>query len=222
MKPWQWARFACGVWLFGEFGAFSAEEWRQCEDLAARIPDGATGVYIGVDLGWRWDTTAFVPIWKDEDDKFVVGPVSVIVPPRDSSATAYETIWQVAEDLAEQFTHPMFVLDPEAGGEQLAQQIEGELEADVVAHSQKPQPMALAAQRLSEAIAGQSLRQPGHPELTRHVLAAAAKSVGEGWRLVKPKRSSAVIDAAIALAMALSVATAVEPETEWEPMAATA
>ena len=57
MKPWQWARFACGVWMFGEQGAISEKEWRACEDPAALIPDGATGVVIGVDLGWRWDTT---------------------------------------------------------------------------------------------------------------------------------------------------------------------
>jgi hypothetical protein len=37
------------------------------------------------------------------------------------------------------------------------------------------------------------------------VLAAAPTPVGEGWRLVKPKRG-AVIDGAIALAMAVSVA----------------
>ena len=40
-----------------------------------------------------------------------------------------------------------------------------------------------------------------------HVLAAKPKPVGEGWRLVKPTRGGAKIDAAIALAMAVSVAT---------------
>ncbi len=206
MTPWQWARFACGVWMFGEQGAFSEKEWRACEDPDAVIPAGATGVFVGVDLGWRWDTTAIVPVWKNEDGHMVVGEPNIIVPPRDGSATPYAAIWGAVEAISEDYTHPTFVVDPEADGEQLAQQIESELEAEVVEHSQKPVAMALAAQRLGEALATRKLRHRGYPVLTQHVLAAAPKPVGEGWRLVKPKRASAVIDGAVALAMAVSVA----------------
>ena len=49
-------------------------------------------------------------------------------------------------------------------------------------------------------------RHRGDPDLTRHVLAASPKPVGEGWRFVKPKLRSGVIDGAIALAMAVSIA----------------
>jgi phage terminase large subunit-like protein len=214
MTPWQWARFACGVWMFGETGAFSENEWRACEDPDAVIPEGVTGVVIGVDLGWRWDTTAIIPVWPD-DGRLVVGQPTIIVPPRDGTMTPYQAIWDALEELSERFSYPLFVIDPEAGGEQLAQQIDGELNGEVVEHSQKPATMALAAQRLSEAIGAKKLAHRGYPELTKHVLAAAPKSVGEGWRLVKPKRSGAVIDGAIALAMAVSVATG---ETESEPL----
>jgi phage terminase large subunit-like protein len=206
MKPWQWARFACGVWMFGEKGAFSDREWRDCEDPKAKILAGSVGVVIGVDLGWRWDTTAIVPVWPDKD-RLVVGKPTVIVPPHDGSSTPYEDIWAVVADLADEFSHPMFVIDPEAGGQQLAQQIENELDAEVIEHSQKNVPMANAAQKLSEAISSGVLRHPGDQDLTRHVLAAAPRPVGEGWRLVKPKRSSAVIDGAVALAMAVSITT---------------
>jgi len=205
MKPWQWARFACGIWMFGEAGAISETEWKACEDGAAVIPADATGVVIGVDLGWRWDTTAIVPVWPSDEGMLVVGEERIVVPPRDGSATPYKEIWDRVVEVSERYTHPVFVVDPEAGGEQLAQQIDAELDAQVVEYSQKPSPMALAAQRLSEAVSGRRLRHPGSSELTRHVLAAAPKSVGEGYRFVKPKRSGAVIDAAIALAMAVSV-----------------
>jgi phage terminase large subunit-like protein len=214
MTPWQWARFACGVWVFGEQGAISEKEWRACEDPAAAIPDGAGEVVIGVDLGWRWDTTAIVPVWAD-GERLVVGEAAIIVPPRDGSMTDYRLIWAVVEKLSERYSQPRFVVDPEAGGEQLAQQIEAELDALVTEHSQKPGPMALAAQRLSEAVGAHRLVHAGDPELTRHVLAAAAKPVGEGWRLVKPQRGQ-VIDGAIALAMAISVASA--PAPVFEPM----
>jgi phage terminase large subunit-like protein len=213
MKSWQWARFACGVWMFGEQGAISDREWRDCEDAEAKIPEGAQGVTIGIDLGWRWDSTAIVPVWESGGN-WIVGDAKIIVPPHDGSATRYEDIWTVIEAMTETFTHPTFVIDPEADGEQLAQQIESELEVDVVTHSQKPAAMALAAQRLAQTIADKKQRHPGNPELTRHVLAANPKSVGEGWRLVKPKPRT-VIDGAIALAMAISVAQA--PEAEETP-----
>lgn len=206
MKPWQWARFAAGVWMFGDQGAISESEWRACEDPNAEIPEGATGVVVGIDLGWRWDTTAIVPVWESEDDdRLIVGGAKIIVPPHDGSATPYEDIWKVVEEVASLYARPVFVIDPEAGGEQLAQQISSELDCIVIEHSQKPAPMALAAQRLSEMISGRKLAHRGESELTRHVLAASPKAVGEGWRLVKPRlRSGAVIDGAIALAMAVS------------------
>lgn len=207
-KPWQWARFACGIWMFGEAGAFSEAEWKECEDPDAVIPAGATDVWIGIDLGWRWDTTAIVSVWTDPDGVLVVGDAMVIVPPRDGTKTPYHRIWAAVQEMAERYTHPSFVIDPEAGGEQLAEQIENELDALVVEHSQKPLPMARAAQRLSDAIGNKTLRHRGQPDLTRHVLAAAPYPVGEGWKLVKPKKpASAVIDAAVALAMAVSMAT---------------
>ncbi len=48
------------------------------------------------------------------------------------------------------------------------------------------------------------------PDLTRHILSAAAKSTGRGWRLDKATRSSQ-IDAAVALAMAVRSASAPKP-----------
>jgi phage terminase large subunit-like protein len=209
MKSWQWARFACGVWMFGEQGAISESEWRACENADLRIPEGAGDVKVGIDLGWRWDTTAIVATWKNDAGVIIVGPTSILVPPRDGSSMPYQRIWSVLEALADRYDHPMFVIDPEAGGEQIAQQAESELDVDVMEHSQKPMVMALAAQRLSEVIGKGLLAHPGDPVLSRHVLAAAPKSVGEGWRLVKPRRSGAVIDGAIALAMAVSVTLAI-------------
>jgi hypothetical protein len=79
-------------------------------------------------------------------------------------------------------------------------------------HSQKPLPMALAAQRLSEAISERRIRHRGDPDLTRHVVAASPKPVGEGWRFVKPKLRTGVIDGAIALAMAVSIAGDIQPK----------
>lgn len=206
MTPWQWARFACGVWMAGEESAISDKEWRACACDGLEIPAGATGVHIGIDLGWKWDTTAIVPAWRaDGSDVVRVHPPVIIVPPRDGTSTDAEDIFGPIEDFVERWPECRIVLDPEAGGEQLAQRLEAELDVEVVAHSQKPSPMALAAQRLSDAISAGRIQHPDDPTLNAHVLAAAAKSVGEGWRFVKQRRKQMPIDGAIALAMALSV-----------------
>jgi phage terminase large subunit-like protein len=64
-QPWQLARFTAGLWVSGsEESAISHKEWEACADPDAAIPDGAEGVVIGIDLGWKWDTTAFTPLWR--------------------------------------------------------------------------------------------------------------------------------------------------------------
>jgi len=64
--------------------------------------------------------------------------------------------------------------------------------------------MALAAQRLAEVIASGNLRHPDDETLNSHVLAAASRPVGEGWRFVKQRGKDQPIDGVIALAMANS------------------
>ncbi len=213
MTPWQWARFACGIWVFGEQGAISERDWRACYDEEAKIPDGAEDVVIGIDLGWRWDTTAIVPVWKNGDD-LVAPDATIIVPPRDGSATPYNVIWSAVEEIVERFTNPTVVIDPAADGEQLAQQIDAELDCVVVEHSQKPLGMALAAQRLAAAIREKRLHHAASSEFTHQLLAAKPKPVGEGWRLVKDRVKGKEIDSAVALAMAVSIAEGHEPAVE--------
>lgn len=206
MTPWQWARFACGVWLAGEEGAISGKEWDACADPSAAIPAGTKGVYVGIDLAWKWDTAAFVPVWKpDGSETFIVGSPTILRPPGDGTSIDDTEHWAVVEEMASIWPEVTFVIDPNAGGESLAQRIDSDLHARVATHAQEPRAMSLAAQRLSEAISGERLRHPDDPELNTQILAAAPRPVGEGWRFVKRKKNKLPIDAAIALCMALSV-----------------
>jgi len=77
-----------------------------------------------------------------------------------------------------------------------------------VAHSQKPAPMAQAAERFYAAVREGKLRHPRDDALTRHVLNAHSKRTDDGrWRFVKEnKQSKKHIDALIAAAMAHNVA----------------
>lgn len=203
MTEWQWRRFACGQWVAGEDSAISPQEWRAC---AVEPPD-TSGVSwtVGIDIGLKWDTTALVPIC-DVDGVLVVGRPDVLVPPRDGTSLDVEDIVAAFERMCEVYDVGLFVIDPEAGGELIGQRIERELGVPVAVHSQKASPMALAAQRFHEVIAARRIVHPDDTVLNAHVLAAARRpGPGEGWRLEKPRKGKKVIDACVALAMAVSV-----------------
>jgi len=215
MTPWAWARFACGVWMAGEESAISEREWRACADAETTIPDGSEGVLVGIDLGWKHDYTALVPICRPGGgDVALVHPPTILIPPGDGVAIDAEDIFAVVEQMAEKWPQVVFVLDPEAGGEQLAQRIDRELQgrALVATHSQKTTAMCTAAQRLSEAISAKRIQHPDDAELTRHVLNAAAQQVGAAWKFVKRRKKGGKIDALVALAMAHSVLIAGPPK----------
>jgi phage terminase large subunit-like protein len=206
MMPWQWGRFACGVWMAGEESAISEKEWKACADTTAEVPPGTPGVMIGVDLADKWDTNAFVPMYQAEDGTVVVGKPVILTPPQDGTALPHAEKWEVIQQMADKWPGCRFVFDPTRGGEQLFQQIEGEIEGvEAIVHSQDPRPMALAAERLVAAIAEKRIVHPDDPELNAHVLSAAAYFVGDRWKFVKQKRKKMPIDGVIALAMAHSV-----------------
>lgn len=204
MRSWEWARFACGVWVYGEDTAISDVEWGQCSEPGVEIPKGAENVYLGVDIGLRRDTTALVPVWQETDETpFIVGHPTILHPPEGGSVQVKEVL-EAVENYGLRYPGLTVVIDPNAGGELIADRIENDLGFDVTIHSQQPRPMALAAQRLTTAIATRNLRHPDDSELNRHVLSAVPKTVGETWRFGKSTRRSVPNDGVIALAMAVS------------------
>ena len=213
MTSWQWQRFTCGLWVAGEASAISPEAWAACAEPGTEIPEGSEGVHIGIDLGWRHDYTAVVPVWRpDPESPVIVHPPVILKPPGDGQPIDAEVIFSAVEEMVARWPQSTIVADPEAGGEQLCQRLEAELSARVATHSQKTTPMCLAAQRLSEAINAKKIGHPDDEELNRHVLAAAAQVVGASWKFVKPRGRSKKIDAVIALAMAHSVLLAEPPK----------
>jgi phage terminase large subunit-like protein len=207
MTPWQWARFACGVWLQGEDTAIGPVEWAACgtdED-----PPGGLVWRIGVDIGTKEDTTGIVAHAIGDDGVVWIGRVRVLVPPaeRGVGLRKREILDAIAE-LAEEFGATVVVIDPETGGEFIAEDLEDELGLELIAHSQKPMPMAQAAERFYAAVREQKIRHPRDATFTRHVLNAHRRSTVDGrWSFVKEtKQSKKHIDALIAAAMVHNVA----------------
>jgi phage terminase large subunit-like protein len=239
---WQWARFACGLWVRGQSSAISPTDWSRCRDAHAIIADGAPA-YLGLDLGWTVDTTALTPLLMDGDERRIVGPPVVLQPPGDGSMIDERAIrWAVLvfagilkwdrraftrelgpdnrpdvvgrwADAIGAAAHPLHlravVYDPNAGGQQLVQQLERQHGLRFVAHSQDNAPMALASMRLADAIP-RALRHNGDPLLRQHVLTAVQRWLsGEKWKYDRPKGGRRqAIDALTGLLFAHSVAVA--------------
>lgn len=205
MTEWQWARFACGVWLQGEDTAIGPVEWAAC--AAPEMPAPSGEVRIGLDLGWKEDTTGIVAHWLDDEGVAWIPEVVVLVPPRNGVSLRKDKVMAAVEELAERYDAREIVLDPENDGEIIAQDFE-DRGFVVQGHSQKAGPMATAAERFHAAVRERKVRHPADAAFTRQVLNAHARRTDDGrWRFVKEnKQSRKTIDALIAAAMVHSFA----------------
>jgi phage terminase large subunit-like protein len=212
MQPWQWQRFTCGLWVAGEQSAISPKAWASCAERAIEIPPGAKNVVVGVDIGYVRDTFAVVPAWRRDDGVIVLDEARILVPPGDGSSIDIEDMLYVCHVAAERWPGCAFAFDERYGGQQLLQRLEREIPtSEHWAYPQDPARMATASMGLAELVNTKQLRHPDQQELNDHVRAAAARFVGERWRLTKPKGRDRWIDAAIAAAMATDLARRLEP-----------
>lgn len=221
MTETHWRRFVCNQAVRGEETAINPQEWANLGGTG--IPDGET-VDVGVDLGWKHDTTAIVPLWMPELERRVIGAPEILIPPRDGTSMDPEQIKTAFLELHERTPIRYAVMDPDRGAE-IAAWLEGDLGVEVVEHGQSHEPMTLAYDRFMEAVRNGWLEHPRDPELTEHVLNAIAKVLPDGRaRFDRPSTSRSqsgqrrrVIDALIAAVMVHSVAVA-EWDVPSEPM----
>lgn len=235
MTPSRWARFACGVWMQGEDAAVGALDWARCGKEGLQLA-GAGGIYLGLDIGWRWDTTAIVPAEVYDRESLVIdeqpgwwrhrkvryGKPTILTPPRDGTSLRRKAIIDAILAFRARYQIVGVVFDRNAEGEAIAQELEETHGIPVIEHTQEPSPMADAAMGFVEAVAAGDVEHPNDDEFTAHVLAAKAKTTsGEKWRLEAPKENRGsrkrgkqdsddveVVDAAIAAVMLHHEATA--------------
>jgi phage terminase large subunit-like protein len=208
MTPSRWARFACGIWMQGEDAAISSIDLGKCTREDLQLPSTA-GIYIGLDIGWRWDTTAVVPGMPHEREEFEqedakgakrrywryrkvrYGRPKILVPPRDGTSLRRKEIIDAVLHYRDQgFEILGVVFDRNAEGESVAQELEDEHGIEVIEHSQDPSPMADASMGFAEAIGAGDVEIPDDDEFIAHLLAAKAKTTsGEKWRLVAPEQN---------------------------------
>ena len=212
MQKWQWQRFTCGQWVAGEESAINPKEWGECVDPDLQIPSGAKGVVIGGDLAYTRDCTAFAAAWKSPEGLILLDDPVILEPPGDGSSIDVEDMVSACHEYAERYPGCTFSFDEMAGGQQLLQRLEREIpDSAFISYPKQSQKLCGAAMNFAELVSTRKLRHPDHPKLTEHVLAAAARFVGERWRFAKPRGKDKKIDGVIAASIAAELAGNVEP-----------
>ena len=112
----------------GEDSALSATDWAACADPDAVIPDGAKGVVIGGDLGYRVDCYGVHPgLAGAPEAPIILGKPTSSPRPATAARSPSRTWSRPASRSPRAIPDCTFTFDPKAGGEQLLQRLEREL-----------------------------------------------------------------------------------------------
>jgi phage terminase large subunit-like protein len=215
MTPGHWARFTCNRASRMESAAIQEGEWHNAA-VNDRIPEGQP-IWLGLDLGWVYDTTALVPLWIRDPEFRLLGKATILEPPRDGNQLDAHLVEKaLLETHARNPIHTV-VMDM-TNGEQLSQWIQEHLDARVVDRKQTNSLAVLDYFRFMEALREGWLHHTGDPGLTSHALNAIAVVLpGGDTKFYRPKESRTVnqtlsrlrvIDALVAAAMVHSTAAA--------------
>lgn len=209
MTDFRWARYHANVWTEAEEGWISAEEWDACEGPV--LLDADEQVYLGVDIGFKRDSTAVVAVGWIAERLHV--SACILEPKQGKSLTARDARLAIQQADDEYGGVEGVAYDPTKFQES-AEELE-ELGFLMIEIPQTDSRMGPASETLYGLIRDRRLVHDGDPKLRSHILAAVASETERGWRLSK-KKSKKHMDATVALAMA--AAEAVRNQGAEEPL----
>lgn len=202
----HWSRYVCNRPTRAVNAAISESEWARAA-VKDEIPGGVP-VMLGLDTAWRKDTTAIVPLWVRDAHFRLLGPATILVPPRDGNSLDHHLIEAALVEIAQRNPVSVVVMDVSFGLEQLAEWIEQNLHTRVIRRAQTDPFQVMDYESFMEALRLGWLHHTGDRGLTRHVMNAIARLLPGGRsrfdRLVLSRDSrqeERVIDALVAAAM---------------------
>lgn len=197
MVPWQWARFACGVWTSGESWWLKAEDWTACETDAKLKPGDR--IALGFDGSRYHDATALVACRLDDA---LVQVLHVWESPR--GVTEWEVpAGEVDKAIAEAFDEYGVVrayFDPPLWQSEIDSWAREYGDAIVRYPTNRTRFMG-AAERFRTDVVAERVPHAESEALTRHILNAQVREVRGGYWLEKAT-TAGKIDAAIAAVLA--------------------
>lgn len=204
----DWKRLKCNRPTRSVQSAVTDREWDDAQ-VEEEIPAGAD-VLTGLDVAWKWDTTALEPLWNGPDSRLLGAP-KILVPPRDGSTLHPDEIKQAFLDLGQDYRLGTVVMDT-SKAEDIAAWLEDELGLTVIDRGQSNQFACADYEAFMDGLRNGTLKHTGDAGLRAHVLNAVARRLpGGDHRFDRPSsvRQNAraqdrrVIDALTAAAMAV-------------------
>jgi phage terminase large subunit-like protein len=216
MTMQHWLRFVCNRPTRSTAAAIEEAEWRAAA-TSDQIPVGVP-IWLGLDVAWKWDTTAAVPLWWRDQEYRLLGPATILTPPRDGTSLDPFVVEKALLDIHARNPIHTVVMDM-SRAEQLGSWIGATLGATVV---DRPQTNVFAAEdyeRFMEALRSGWLKHSGDAGLTAHVMNAVVRILPAGnARFDRPaenrissEQERRVIDGLSAAAMVHSVASQPAP-----------
>jgi len=202
----EWLRYFANRWV-----SVAQESWLPSNTwphLAGDVTfDPDLPVWVGVDMALKHDSIAVVAVQQGSDDRFLIQ--HRIWQP-DGSTIDVAAVENHLRGLHRRWKLQEITYDP-AFFERSAQALADE-GLPMVEFPQSAARMVPACQTAYELICGGQVVHDGSPVLADQVQSAVPRQSESGWRLSKGK-SKRKIDAAVALVMALSRATARQQST---------
>ena len=208
----DWKRLKCNRPTRALVTAISDKEWDEAESGEV-IPAGAD-IDIGIDIAWKWDTTALVPLYVDGEQK-LLGPARILVPPRDGSTLHPDEIKDQMLILHDDYRIQTVVMDM-SKAEDIAHWVEDELGVVVIDRGQSNQFACADYDAFMDGLRNDTLKHSGDQGLRAHALNAIARKLpGGDYRFDRPVASRhspraqdrRVIDALTAAAMVVEHST---------------
>jgi len=201
MLPWQWARFACGVWVSAEAWWITAEDWNALGETADL--DAGERITLGFDGARVGDATALVACRLSDG---LIVPLAVWEAPADAptwEVPANEVDAVLAETM-ERYRVVRGYFDPPLWRSEIDTWTREYGSAVVQRYETSRSRMMGAVERFRTDVATQRLRHSDDVTLTRHVLNAQTHEArGGGYWLTKDRSGSQhKIDAAVAAVLA--------------------
>jgi phage terminase large subunit-like protein len=215
MLPWQWARFACGLWAASESWWITGEQWHATSSSSARILPGDR-ICIGFDGSRSGDATALVACRISDG---LVQPLAVWEPPAESSHEWEVHSGQVDATIARTFEHYDVVrgyFDPPLWQTELERWAREYGQPAITPWSTSTSRMIAAVERFRTDLVSGELEHTDDVVLTAHVMNARMREVRGGYWLAKD-RDSAKIDAAVASVLAYEARADAIAAGELEP-----
>lgn len=202
-----WMRLKCNIAARAAESAVSDAEWDGAEEDA--IPVGAE-IDIGVDVAWKHDTFAIVPLHRT-DDFHLLGDPEILVPPRDGSTLHPDEVKAAFERLLTDYQVETAVMDLQRA-EDIAAWLEDEHGVRVIDWPQGNVQASADYDAFMDLLRNGRLKHTGDPGLREHVLHAVSRTLpNDKRRFDRPshsrrKQDERVIDALTAAAMVNSYA----------------